>query len=247
VAIPARSSYLLAAGLLLFAPATSHAQSARSLSGIVRDSAGHAVPSAEVRARGNVLVARSDDSGRFHVPQMPVGARGVFVRRLGFVPQRVLIPANPAGTTDSIAVTLIAVATALPSVTALAQHDSISRHVLAEFWTRKARGFGKFITRDDIDRRGGMHFTDLVRTVPSVIIQNHRGRPEIRFSRSMIRDCPPQYWVDGVPLERGSADEFTPDNVEAIELYSSPATTPPQYATRSMTCGTILIWSRLPG
>ena len=247
MAIPARSSYLLAASLLLLAPAASRAQSGRALSGIVRDSAGHAIPSAEVRARGNVLVARSDDSGRFHVPEMPVGARGVFVRRLGFAPQRALIPVNPAGTNDTIVVTLIAVATALPSVTALAQHDSLSRQVLAEFWARKARGFGKFITRDDIDKRGGMHFTDLVRTVPSVMIQNHRGRPEIRFSRSVVRDCPPQYWVDGIPLERGSADEFAPDNVEAIELYSSPATTPPQYSTRSMTCGTILIWSRLPG
>jgi hypothetical protein len=142
---------------------------------------------------------------------------------------------------------LTAVATALPSVTAMARHDSISRHVLAEFWARKARGFGKYITRDDIEQRGGMHFTDLLRSIPSVQIQHVRGRPELRFRGSVIRDCPPQYWVDGIPLVRGSADEFTPDNVEAIEVYAGPATTPPQYTTRNLTCGTIIIWSRLPG
>ena len=247
MAVPVRSTYVLAGALLLVASVSAGAQAPRALVGLVRDSAGHGIASAEVRARGNVLVARTDDSGRFHVPEMPVGARGVFVRRLGFAPLRVLIPVNAAGTTDSVSVTLAAVVALLPSMTAMAQHDSLSHEVLAEFWARKARGFGKFITRDQIDERGGMHFTDLVRTVPSVMIQNYRGRPEIRFSRSVIRDCPPQYWVDGIPIERGSADEFTPDNVEAIELYSSPATTPPQYSTRSLTCGTIIIWTRLPG
>jgi hypothetical protein len=63
----------------------------------------------------------------------------------------------------------------------------------------------------------------------------------------MFRDCRPQYWVDGVPLESGSAEEFSPDNVEAIELYASPATTPPQFSTRSRTCGTVVVWTRLPG
>jgi hypothetical protein len=53
--------------------------------------------------------------------------------------------------------------------------------------------------------------------------------------------------VDGIPIQGGSAEEFFPDNVEAIELYSSPANTPPQFVTRSMTCGTIVIWTRLPG
>jgi hypothetical protein len=254
----ARTWYALVAGSLLLAPVSARAQAAtpvappsvlptsRALSGQVRDSAGHAIPLAEVRARGNLLVARSDDSGHFHVAQMPAGARGVFVRRLGFAPVRASITQSN-GDTDSIVVILTAVATSLPSIVALEQHDSLSKVVLAEFWARKAKGFGRFITRDDIQARGGIHFVDLVRTAPGVMIQNYRGRQEIRFNRSVIRDCPPQYWVDGIPLERGSADEFVPDNVEAIELYSSPATTPPQYSTRSLTCGTIIIWSRLPG
>jgi hypothetical protein len=254
----ARSWYALVACSVLLAPTPARAQAPtlvpapaitaapRGLVGLIRDSAGNRIPLAEVRARGNVLVARSDDSGRFNVVQMPAGARGVYVRRLGFTPTRMLITPS-AGTTDSIVVILVAVATSLPSVLAMERRDSISKSVLAEFWARRARGFGKFVTRDDIERRGGMRFTDLVRAVPSVRVLHMHGRSELRFTQSRIRDCPPQYWVDGIPIQHGSADEFTPDNVEAIELYSGPATTPPQFVTRGMTCGTIIVWSRLPG
>jgi hypothetical protein len=242
--------YALAAGALTGVAATSEAQSPRALAGLVRDSLGHGVAGAEVRARDDQVVAFSDDSGRFHVSSMPVGARGVFVRRLGFAPARALITPS-AGETDSVRVTLRAIAQSLPEITVEEQHDALSRKVLADFWARHARGFGKFVTRDEIERRGSSQFVDVVRSVPSVTIQSSRGRPDIRFRGAgygaMFRDCPPQYWLDGIPLERGIADEFTPENVEAIELYASPATTPPQFNTRSATCGTVVVWSRLPG
>ncbi|HEU4720230.1 MAG TPA: carboxypeptidase regulatory-like domain-containing protein [Gemmatimonadaceae bacterium] len=249
VAIPIRV-YAIAAGVLAGGAATSEAQSPRALVGLVKDSLGHAIAGAEVRARGNVVVAFSDDSGRFHVAQMPVGARGVFVRRLGFAPTRVPITVG-AGVIDSVRVTLRAIVHALPEITVQEQHDSLSRKVLAEFWARRARGFGKFVTRDEIQQKGSHRFVDVVRSVSGVQIMSRQGRQDIRFrgagAGSMFRDCPPQYWLDGIPLQSGSADEFSPDNVEAIELYAGPATTPPQFTTRSQTCGTVIVWSRLPG
>jgi hypothetical protein len=247
MATAVRSGYSLAAALLLL-PVVSGAQS-RALVGLVRDSSGRAIPGAEVRARGNVVVAQSDDSGRFHVAQMPEGARGVFVRRLGFAPARVRITPS-AGETDSVLVTLAHVVQQLPELTVQEYHDSLSHAVLSGFWERRARGFGKFVTRDDIEQRGSSEFVELMRSVPGVSIQNYRGRRDIRFRGavgSMFRDCRPQYWVDGVPLQGGSAEEFSPDNVEAVELYASPATTPPQFATRDRTCGTVVVWTRLPG
>jgi hypothetical protein len=241
--------FAFAAGALTGVTTTSEAQAPRALFGLVKDSLGHAVPGAEVRARGNVVVAVSDDSGRFHVAQMPVGARGVFVRRLGFAPARA--PITPgAGLIDSVRVTMRAIAQPLPQITVKDEHDSLSRKVLAEFWSRRARGFGKFVTRDEIEDKRASQFVDVVRNVSGVRIQMARGRPDIRFRGAAFgnpRDCPPQYWLDGIPLQSGAADEFSPENVEAIELYSSPATTPPQFNTRSATCGTVVVWSRLPG
>ena len=233
----------------LIATTSLGAQAPRALAGLVRDSAGHGIPGAEVRARGNVVVAITNDSGRFHVAQMPIGARGVFVRRLGFSPQRAPIQTSLTGTTDSVDVVLIAVVQSLPGVVAQDPHDSLSRKVLAEFWERRSRGFGKFVTRDEIERKGASRFVDVVRSVSGLSIMNYRGHQEIRFRGAAIgsTNCPPQYWIDGIPLERGSADEISPDNVEAIELYASPATTPPQFSTRNPTCGTVVVWSRLPG
>jgi hypothetical protein len=249
VAIPLRA-YAIAAGALVGATATTEAQAPRALFGLVKDSLGHAVAGAEVRARGDVVVAFSDDSGRFHVAQMPVGARGVLVRRLGFTPARAAITTS-GGTVDSVSVVLRAIVHELPEVSVQDQHDSLSRKFLPEFWARRARGFGKFVTRDEIVRKGASRFVDIVRSVSGVQIMSHRGRQEIRFRGagvgSMFRDCPPQYWLDGIPLMSGSAEEFSPDNVEAIELYAGPATTPPRFNTRSPTCGTVVVWSRLPG
>ena len=249
VAIPFRAS-ALAAVALAGAAATSEAQSPRALFGLVKDSLGHAVGGAVVRARGDVVVAISDDSGRFHVAQMPVGARGVFVRRLGFAPARAAIAAS-AGAVDTVHVTLRAIVLELPEITVQEQHDSLSRKYLPEFWARRARGFGKFVTRDEIQQKGSSRFVDIVRSVSGVQIMTHRGRQEIRFRGagvgSMFRDCPPQYWLDGIPLMSGSAEEFSPDNVEAIELYAGPATTPARFNTRGPTCGTVVVWSRLPG
>ena len=249
IAIPFRV-HAIAICLLAGVSTASEAQSPRPLFGLVRDSLGHAIAGAEVRARGNVVVAFSDDSGRFHVAQMPVGARGVFVRRLGFAPARVPFTSS-VGPVDSVRVTLRAIVQELPEITVQEQHDSLSRKVLAEFWARRARGFGKFMTRDEIQQKGAQRFVDVVRSVSGVQIMSRQGRQEIRFRGagvgSMFRDCPPQYWLDGIPLQQGSAEEFSPDNVEAIELYPGPATTPPQFNTRSQTCGTVVVWSRLPG
>jgi hypothetical protein len=249
VATPLRS-FALAAGALVGAASQSDAQPSRALVGHVRDSLGHAIGGAEVRSRGNVVVAFSDDSGRFHVAAMPVGAQGIVVRRLGFAPARVPILSG-VGMVDSVRITLRAIPAYLPAITVEEQHDSLSKKVLAQFWERRARGFGKFVTRDEIERKGSYRFVDIVRSVSGVSILTSRGRPDIRFRGaglgSMARDCPPQYWLDGIPLQNGTADEFTPDNVEAIELYPSAATTPPQFTTRGLTCGTVIIWSRLPG
>ena len=233
----------------LIATTSLGAQAPRALVGLVRDSAGHGIPGAEVRARGNVVVAITNDSGRFHVAQMPIGARGVFVRRLGFAPQRAPIRTSLEGSIDSVDVVLTAVVQSLAAVVAQDPHDSLSRKVLAEFWERRARGFGKFVTRDEIERKGASRFVDVVRSVSGLSIMNYRGRQEIRFRGAAIgsANCPPQYWIDGIPLQSGSAEEISPENVEAIELYASPATTPPQFSTRNPTCGTVVVWSRLPG
>lgn len=219
------------------------------LVGMVRDSAGNAIPGVEVRIQGNGLaVARTDDSGGFRLTDLVAGPTSVSVRRMGFAPATVDVNLR-AGRTDSLVVSLSAIAAALPGVLVQDEYDARSHRVLAGFWDRRSRGFGHYVTRDEIERRHPQEFIDIARMIPSVTITSRGGRKVIRFDRGSARDCPPQYFVDGMRIEAGTPDEFTPQDVEAVEFYSGPATLPPQFAPRpfSYTCGAIVIWTRIPG
>ena len=224
------------------------ARAVTTLVGSVRDSAGHAVPGVQVLA-GGVLQARTNDSGGFRIGDLPVGATRLLVRRLGFLPASIDVTLR-ADRIDSLVVSLTRVAAELPGVLVEDEAMTRSKRLLAGFWERRSRGFGAYVTRDEIEARQSSNFVDLVRHLPSVNVTTAGGRPTIRFKRyTTTRDCPPQYWVDGMRIEAATPDEFTPEDVEAIEVYAGPASMPVQFSPRpfSYTCGAIVIWTRLPG
>jgi hypothetical protein len=243
---------------LCFVPIADAQTEYAALVGLVRDSAGHPIPGVEVRLRRTELgstrklelaFARTNDSGGFRLPNLDAGPGSVAVRRMGFSPATVDVKLR-AGRTDSLVVSLTAIAVSLPGVLVEDEYMARSKRLLAGFWERRSRGFGSFITRDEIEQRDPHEFADLARMIPSVSVQNRGGRKVIRFTRgSTARDCPPQYYVDGMRIENGQPDEFTPQDVEAVELYAGPATMPPQFTPRpfTYTCGAIVIWTRLPG
>ena len=221
-----------------------------TLVGVVRDSAGNPVPGVEVRFKGADFVSvRTNDSGGFRMVNLPTGLASVTLRRMGFAPASAEVRLR-SGRTDSLVFSLTALATTLAGVLVEDEYEARSRRLLAGFWERRSRGFGYFLTRDEIEKRDAHEFADLARMAPSVSVGTRNGRRVIRFNRAGSgRDCPPQYIVDGMRIENGSPDEFTPQDVEAIEFYSGPATIPPQFAPRfnSYTCGAVVIWTRLPG
>jgi hypothetical protein len=219
-----------------------------TLVGSVRDSAGHPVAGVEIRVPGAVA-GRSSDAGGFRITSVPVGATTVVIRRLGFAPATVDVTLRE-GRIDSLVVSLATVVAELPGVVVEDEALTRSKRLLPGFWERRSRGFGAFVTRDEIEARQTSNFVDLVRHLPSANVVSVNGRPAIRFKRyTTVQDCPPQYWVDGMRIESASPDEFTPEDVEAIEVYAGPATIPVQFAPRpfSYTCGAIVIWTRLPG
>jgi hypothetical protein len=221
-----------------------------TLVGVVRDTAGLPIPAVEVRFAGADLISvRTNDSGGFRMVNLPVGIGTVTVRRMGFAPATAEVRLR-SGRTDSLVFALTALATTLAGVVVEDEYEARSHRLLAGFWERRSKGFGYFMTRDEIEKRDAHEFADLARMAPSVSVGTKNGRRVIRFTRGAVgRDCPPQYVVDGMKIENGSPDEFTPQDVEAIEFYSGPATIPPQFAPRfnSFTCGAVVIWTRLPG
>jgi hypothetical protein len=220
------------------------------LVGLVRDSLGRPVMGVELRMKGHdAILARTNDDGGFRIPSMPVGPSSIALRRLGFAPAVVDVRLR-ADEIDSLVIVLSALATVLPEVAAVDEHDARSKRILARFWERRKNGFGSFMTRDEIEARNAPDFAELVRTIRGVQIMTRNGRSVIRFSRThMTRDCPPQYIVNGVGIENGSPDEFTPEDVEALEIYPGISTIPIEFQPRpnTNTCGAVVIWTRIPG
>jgi hypothetical protein len=246
-----RTGAVLVALVLCALPASSHGQgSYAGLVGIVRDSAGHPLRDVQVRlARPSNPRTLTNEAGGFAFSALAPGETFVVIRRLGFAPDSTRIILRP-GRIDSLVMMMAAMVAELPGVTVEDEMDARSHRLLAGFWERRSRGFGNFLTRDDIEKRDAHDFVDLTRMIPSLRIITMNGRRTLRFNGSLQpRDCPPQYVVDGMRIESGSPDEFTPSDIEAIEFYSGPATIPPQFTNRSFnhTCGVIVIWTRLPG
>lgn len=240
---------LLALCASLTIPCAADGQEFTTLVGIVRDSAGRPVADVELRLNGGEVRARTSDAGGFRIAAVPVGPNRIAVRRLGFAPSLLDVTLR-AGRIDSLVVTLTMFAASLPGVTVQEDRDAYSRRLLPGFWDRRERGFGAFMTREQIEELNAQTFSDLLRRFPTTNVTTVNGRQTVRLKRvTGTRDCPPQYFVDGMRIESASPDEFTPQDMEALEVYAGPATIPIQFAPRpfTYTCGAIVIWTRLPG
>jgi hypothetical protein len=225
------------------------AQSVGAIRGTIKDSAGVPVPGVEVVLLQIRSAVYSDSLGIFRFANIPSGKRQLHFRRLGFSPKSIDADITD-GTTLALAVVLEPYATEIEGMTV--EEATRRRQVLGDFYDRSSRGFGHFVTREQIEKRNPMNLSDMMRMIPGARLVPLRGGSQatLRFSRAQgARDCPPQYWVDGVKAWNLNIDDIVPQDVEGIEVYSGASTVPPQFNTREGTtiCGVVLIWTRIPG
>jgi hypothetical protein len=232
---------------LVFAPALLTAQKVK-IGGTVRDSAGVPIREADVSVPAAHLLTRTDDSGSFSLHRVPAGHVELSVRRLGYVPQTLNL--NVSADADTISIRMVAQALELPGVEI---SEQTKRHLLwiEDFYRRRAKGIGgTYITRDDIEARHAGRLSDVLRDAPGVRFVRTRDGAGIRFDTpsNFRQNCLPQYFVDGQRVTNVEVDDFPPRDIEGIELYNGPSSTPMQFSQGAVTsCGTVVIWSRVPG
>jgi Carboxypeptidase regulatory-like domain/TonB-dependent Receptor Plug Domain len=219
------------------------AQGHTTVSGVVLDQRGDPISSAEVSLREVRLLIRTDSAGAFAFPDVRDGPITIDVRRLGYVPSStsVVVPQS------RLRLTLEQAPATLAGVTA-----NRSRYRgLEDFQRRRQSGVGLFVTRADIEARRPTRLSDVLRSLPGVRIEKSGRASILRFSAvsNHRRDCVPQYWVDGQHVRGAEIDDFPPNDIEAVELYSGPAKTPLQFSAFGgvTTCGAVVIWSRPTG
>lgn len=233
-----------AAALIIatFVAAPAHAQ---EIEGTVIDGAGDPIIAAGIELvdpDGTVRdTALSDLDGAFTLHAPFPGLWGLRVARIGFDSVRVDSLRIGGGERVTVVVRMGERAIALEPIEVTARRITSAR--LAAFYQRversRALGIGDVLGREEIEARGAVATTDLLRTIPSVRIE--------RQGLLRLRGCSPKLYVDGVLLNRFgtvSLDEVSlPGDVEGIEVYRGFAQMPAEFPDPDG-CGVVLVWTR---
>jgi hypothetical protein len=229
---------------LVALPLASQSRAGASLQGSIRDPAGAPVAFALITVADIRGVA--DSAGRFSLTNLDPGATDVLVRRLGFTPKRVSLTLV-AGRADSLHVVLAAVPLELAGISTEA--TTIGR--LADFERHRINGQGIYMDRAELEKRRTPRLSDVLRRMPGVrIVTDRAGRAMLRMGRSsMGRDCPPEFWIDGIRAQFLGVDDVPVSDIEALEVYRGPSGMPPEFNSRftNSQCGAVIIWTRVPG
>jgi hypothetical protein len=234
-------------GAALVAASESAAQERGTLTGVVRDSAGVPVRDADIAVVALRMLTKTDGDGRFRLAKLPPGEIIVSIRRIGYEPTTVPRLVG-VGASDSVSVEMARV-TFLEGVV-VSEKAMRQRFWIEDFYRRRTRGVGTYFTREEIEQKRASRPSELLRTTPGIRMVRLRGGQGVRFmsSSSMRRDCMPMIWIDGQQAPGMEIDDLPLSTIEGLELYHGPSTTPIQFSQGSMTtCGTIVVWSRIPG
>lgn len=224
-------------------PQAASAAPTAKLIGTVTDTSGAPLARAEVwLLTVNTLRAVCDDSGRFELPGLPAGDITLGVRRLGYESATFAAHLKP-GKTHRATFPLT------PSVKTL---DRVNVQDTASAWlslfdARRAMNRGTFITRRDFEKDNFRIATDILRRVPGVQIVPTRTGTQVQMTRGAgARRCIPQLYVHQTPYS-GNFDDFSPDDIEALEVYVGISEIPPDLVSLGRPiCAAIVIWTREP-
>jgi hypothetical protein len=209
-----------------------------SFAGRVVQGDGTPVAGAVVSVVGAPDSVLTTTDGHFALRRVPLGARMVSVRRIGFAVKRFALTIAP-GTATDVTITMTKFVPLLPTVTTTAEERAAYRSV--GFDQRMKMGQGQFLTYDQIIQKQPTHFTDLLQGMRGI---RFRQNPNAGMGASVegtrgMGSCV-SYAVDGVRQnlieERTSAGERpeSPDNlieasaIGAVEVYTT-AERPPEF------------------
>lgn len=251
---------LLAAALLASAPAASAQTLVR---GTLLDAA-----SAQPIVSGTVIISanrgrwqrstQTDSAGRFEFQDVSAGPYRLRARRVGYR-EAVGQLGLSADSLVQVELRLAAASVVLEPVTVVTRSTRDVSPVLRGFYDRLQRGFGRYITREEIESRHAVHVADVLRNVPNLRATASRMGTTAgsTFSHGSSGDrCNVVFFLDGLQLNQPAIvgrpsprdfvidDYVNPDEVEGIEIYRGESDTPAEFVTRWVQCGTVVIWTR---
>lgn len=196
---------------------------------------------------------RTDAAGGFRLPPLYPGEYTLYVSRYGYAQMRLRI--NVVAD-DSITLRMTATPLMLAGITATqrralgSMRGGLRMVRLADFYRRAERSpSGRFITRQTIEEKRPVVFTDLLYGIPGVRVEFGPTGKYITVNRAFgsfaDRDCSLRYFLDGMPLQvDGPPDVYFPvQMIEGVEVYQGNV--PALFGGGSSDCGVVAVWSKL--
>lgn len=221
---------------------------AATMAGVVRDSTGQPLRDARITISGVGGEWRTSATGGFVVRGMPVGTHVVAVKEMGFVRERRLVElaAQDSATLDLSMTRLL---TTLPTVTVEERRrfDALK----SDLESRRRMGFGYRADSLELARLPGVreafNFPGVhTGGTPMLWGINMTGVYSIssKGSTGITMTCDPAIWIDGGISDMDMLRELTKDEIGLIEVYTSAAGAPMQYAGSRTNCGLVLVWRK---
>ena len=199
----------------------------------------------------------SDSMGRFEFDDVSAGPYRLRARRVGYrdaVGQLGL----SADSLVEVELRLAVASVVMEPVTVVTRSTRDVSPVLRGFYERMQRGFGRYITREEIEARHAVQVADVLRNIPNLRgTAGRMGSSSGGFTHGSTGDrCQVVFFLDGLQLNQPAMagrpsprdfaidDYVNPAEVEGIEIYRGESDTPAEFVTRWVQCGTIIIWTR---
>jgi hypothetical protein len=235
----------------LLLPSVIFAQTATVRGRVLSATTGQPIADATLSLSAVARTTRTDSLGEFTLSGLPLGEQALLVQAVGYAPVRALVPLT-AGPPIELDVDLDPLPPVLDSVVTEADADAPRNFFMAEFESRRAMGFGRFLTRAELLRNRGRTLDGILRSrLPGVRFLDVQGKIVAASGRDQSRSepCYVNVIVDGV-LRYGfgtQAPFFDLRSLEASMIagmeYYTVASLPAEFNLRgSAPCGTLVIW-----
>lgn len=230
------------------APASPAVTKGARLRGVVLNAEdGLPLAGADVVLVGLDTQVRAGESGRFDFGVIEPGPYIVQSRMLGFQPYTVRAELADSSVLE-LTFRMKRQAFQLEDVTVTEKEQKRGR-----FYERmqESRGFGTFVTRDEIEKRNTPFTCDLLRGRLGLRVIATGATCNIRFSRNQgasfqNADCAPGFYLDGArsDIQILEQNSLPPTTIEGIEIYRSAAEAPSELNQGNF-CGVIAMWTRI--
>ncbi|MDX2192431.1 MAG: carboxypeptidase-like regulatory domain-containing protein [Gemmatimonadales bacterium] len=232
--------------------------------GTVMDPAGRPIPDAEVFILSSGSVRRTDASGRFAL-RLPAGLGALLrVRKIGYAPAQFSVTLAPGERRDYGFRLDAYTARELPDIDVVARSGFTDGPAIREMAARLRRGESKLLSRDDLERfldwgaafefrlRGFLPYTPRSGLILDPVVQPHPfpqrldpfRRPAPVSTAVTQTDC----WMVSLrgdfAMQGARLEEFSPAQMEAVELIPMGAATTAIAGVQHDGCGVAVLWPR---